>query len=347
MSNPISAEDVETRLRALPRTATLTDPDARAVQELGSFEPSTRPPVSTRPRLVIASSAVAATLLAVLLVNIVAAYFAPRYAQALADTPGVGPISGRMLHTVGLGGGDMTVFGDSATSSGHTLKLEGGFVDGLRMVLFVSIDGKGLDGNPKGYGMNVGDWGLSYDDFTLTDQFGHTYAPNLVGGSNVVQFMPLVWPASEVGARLTFHVTGIVPQWEKPPWKTLAGDWTLRATLVSGQANTLPVPAPVHTDNATYTFTGIAAAGRTLIVHVKITGPITYVPPATSPNQGLDVFQPAVYDAAGDEMQLEEFGVEWPRQLGNAMSGEMTAYITGPGHYRIVIAGQDRWITVP
>ncbi len=347
MRNAISVEEVETRLRALARTATLTAADARALHEISSAEPPTRRRRSTQTRVAVASSVVAATVLAVLLVNIGAAYIAPRYGQALADAPGIGPISGRMLRAVGLGGGDVTVFGDAATSSGHTLRLEGGFADGLRMVLFVSIDGKGLDGDPKGYGMNVGDWGLSYDDFTLTDQFGHVYSPILVGGSNVVQFAPLVWPASEVGARLTFHERGIVPQWEKAPWKTLAGDWTLHATLVSGQAHVLPLPAPVRTENATYTFTGITAAGRTLIVDVKITGPVTSEPPPTDPHAGQEVFRPAVYDAAGHEMQLEEFGVGWPGQVGNAMSGDLTAFITGSGHYRIVIAGQDRWITVP
>jgi hypothetical protein len=279
------------------------------------------------------------------LLNVPAAYFAPRYGRALADAPGVGPVSSRWLSAVGLHAGDITVFGDAATSSGHTLKLEAGFADGLRTVLFVSIDGKGLEGNPKTYGMNEGDWGLSYDRFTLTDQFGHSYTPILVGSSNMVQFAPLVWPASEVGARLTFHETAIDALWQRP-FGVVSGDWTLHATLVAGQAYTLPLPAPVRTADATYTFNSIVGAGRTLVVHVTITGPVTEEAPPTAPGAGLDVFRPSVYDAAGREMQMEEFGVTWSRQLGQPLSAEMTAFIAGPGQYRIVIAGQDRWIVV-
>jgi hypothetical protein len=332
---------VESRLHALASTE-LSEDDARAIDELDAFP---RPRRRQRARATTAAI-VAGVLIFLVLLNVPAAYFAPTYGRALADAPGVGPVSSRWLSAVGLHGGDVTVFGDSATSSGHTLKLEAGFADGLRTVLFVSIDGKGLDGNPKGYGMHTGDWGLDYDHFTLTDQFGHSYTPILAGGSTMVQFSPLVWPASEVGARLTFHETAIAAEWEVP-WGTVSGDWTLHATLVGGQAYTLPLPAPVRTTDAIYTFSGIVAAGRTLVVHVVITGPVTKEPPPTGPGAGLDIFRPSVYDAAGGEMQLEEFGVTWPKVLGQPLSGEMTAFIAGPGHYRIVIAGQDRWIVVP
>ena len=343
MSNLVSVEDVEARLRALPASAELTPDDMRALAAITASRRDVRRKRLSGMRL---SAAFAVTVVIVLLANLLAAYFAPRYGQALADTPGIGPISSRMLRAVGLSGGDVTVFGDSATSSGHTLKLEGGFADGLRMVLFVSIDSKGLDGNPKGYGMHEGDWGLDYDHFTLTDQFGHSYSPILVGGQTVVQFQPLVWPASEVGARLTFHETALQGLWDRTP-HNLAGDWTLHATIVSGQAHQLPLPAPVRTDRATYTFTGVVAAGRTLIVHVTITGPVTREPVPASPGTGLDIFRPAVFDARGEQMQLEEFGVTWSTTPGGPLTAELTAFIVGSGSYRIVIAGQDRWMTVP
>jgi hypothetical protein len=357
-------EQVDSRLRALAHTVTLSDGDAHAIALLTAFQAV--PPDSRRRSRrvggpVRVAGAIAVVVIAVLALNIVAVYFAPRYGHALADAPGIGPISSRMLHAVGLNGEDVTVFGEVATSSGHTLKLEGGFADGLRMVLFVSIDGKGLDGNPKGYGMQVGDWGLA--NYTLSDQFGHRYDPILVGGSNVVQFQPLAWPASQVGGRLTFHVTAIEAQW-MIPFATLSGDWTMHATLVGRQAHNLPLPTPVRTADALYNFTAVQASDKTLIVRWTVQGVVNdridklWIPGPAVPSDAYrqlvrDYFSPAIYDASGRQVQWEEYGTELPKDPSGLAKGQITVFIPGPGQYRIQLGAAltapelQRWIVVP
>src|SRR5215471_15350661 len=120
-----SVEEVEDRLGSFPATSTLTPVDERALVEL---EPWTRHASRRRAphRALRISVAVAAAVVAILLINIAAAYFAPKYQQAVADTPGLGPASQRLLSGVGLTEADVTVVSDSATSAGHTLKLVGG-----------------------------------------------------------------------------------------------------------------------------------------------------------------------------------------------------------------------------
>src|SRR5260370_16308336 len=96
---------------------------------------------------------------AVVLLNLVAAYYAPTYRRAIADAPGIGGPSSKILAATGLSAGDVTSFNDSASSAGHTVRLGAGYADGLRTVLFISIDGKGLVGDPKGFRMNPADYG--------------------------------------------------------------------------------------------------------------------------------------------------------------------------------------------
>jgi len=364
-----SVEEIESRLRALPAATSLTASDERALLRLERFdlafaEVGRRGARSTpRLRFATVAAAIVGALLVILLVNTTGAYFAPRYARILADTPGIGPISGRYLQAVGLSGADVTLVGDSSTSAGHTLKLVAAYADGLRTVLFVSIDGKGLPADPKQFGLHPGDWGLSYDDVTLTDQFGHSYAGWGVGGPTALQFQPLVWPASAVGARLTLHVTGLWAMWKgaalgpgasfDPETVTVHGDWNLHATVVAEPSHPIALPEPVQSDGAVYTFTSVTASHATLVVHLTISGPITReIKSSATPDALLGLFSPRVFDAEGREMQLQDYGSEVPRN-GGPVSAEMTAFITGPGRYRIVLAAalsapdQQRWIVVP
>ncbi len=357
--------DIETRLRALPKALTLRAEDLKAMARLDAVAPRQVEP-APRTQLRVAAGAVAGALILLVLVNTMAVYFAPRYGVILADTPGLGPLSGRFLQAVGLSGSDVTVVGDSATSSGHTLKLEGAYADGLRTVLFVSIDGKGVTGNPKRYGTNPGEWGIN--DFTLTDQFGHSYQGWGVGGPTDLQFEALAWPASVVGGRLTLEVTGIWAIWKfvaQGPGVigsealTVHGDWSLHVTITSQKVASMAPPAPVRTPEAVYTYTSVVASGKTLIVHWTITGPATsrFAPPSlpdsTGPPPWLDFFSPRVFDANGDQMQLQYFGAMWPPKPGGPVTAEMAAFIHGPGQYRILVAksltapDQQRWIVVP
>jgi hypothetical protein len=360
-----SSEEVESRLRALPASATLRPADERAVAEIHLWprESSRRRATHRALRL---STASAVIVVAILLLNVVAAYYAPKYQRALADS-GVGPISQRLLSAVGLRSSDVTVVGDSATSAGHTLKLVGAYADGLRTVIFVSVDGKGVTGNPKEYGRNPGEWGISFDLATLTDQFGHSYDAQGVVGPTDLQFQPLAWPASDVGGRLTLHITGIWAPWKIAEQRTnkvidtealtTHGDWSLHVTLISAPSHTIALPAPVHTPMADYTFTGISASETEMDIHWTISGAIndqmrTAPTPANPPTDAYqetvrDYFSPRIFDSAGNELQFEEYGTTVPR-TGPAF-GEMKVFIKGPGRYRIKLgaAVDDRWVLVP
>jgi hypothetical protein len=306
-------------------------------------------------------------VIAVVLANIAAAYYAPKYERALADS-GVGPISERLLAAVGLHAGDVAAISDSATSSGHTIKLVAGYADGLRTLLFISIDGRGLTGNPKQYGTRPGDWGVNYDGMSLTDQFGRSYGGAGVGGPTDLQFETLKWPASDLGARLTLHITGIWAMWKAlaqgtnkvidTEGLTVHGDWTLHATLISAPAHAIALPASIHTAAADYTFTSITASETELVVHWTVAGPVldqlakerASTAPQSDPLSGPVVrnfFTPRVYDENGHELQMQDWGYAWP-ETGPAM-GEMTVFITGAGRYRIQVAAaaDARWVVVP
>jgi hypothetical protein len=358
-------EEVETRLRSLPASVALRPADERALAEIHVWPRQASRRRATNPAFRVVGGA-AAAVIAILLINVVAAYFAPKYEQALADS-GVGPISERLLSAVGLKAGDVTVVGDSATSAGHTLKLVGAYADGLRTVLFVSVDGKGVTGNPKEYGKNPGEWGISFDLAVLTDQFSHSYGGQGVVGPTDLQFQPLAWPASDVGARLTLHVTGIWAIWkvaEQGPNKvidtealTTHGDWSLHVTLISTPNHTITLPAPVHTPVADYSFTGISASETEMVLHWTVSGPVNdglrsaptpQNPPSAVYTQTMqDYFTPRVYDQAGTELQMQDWGITWPK-TGPA-EGEMTVFINGPGRYRVQLgaAVDSRWVDVP
>ena len=368
MTQPASLEEIDTRLSALPKTLELDAEDSRALARILELRiPSQKTVKSRSPRRrLMPLGAAAAAVVALILLNIVAAYYAPTYGRALADTPGIGGPSSKILAVFGLNSGEVTAINDSTTSSGHTLRLAAGYADGLRTVLFISVDGKGLDGNPKGFGMSPGDYGLG--NFTLTDQFGHTYVPSGVGTPNWIPFTALAWPASRVGARLTLHVTSIDALWLRGSAE-INGDWNLRATLVAEPAHTLALPMPVDTSQAHYTFTSISSSTTTLIIHWKVDGPAVdrvnqlwaqggnrldpKTPPAppTAEETQLerDYFWPRLFDSSGRPVQLEDWGTTFT----NPATGDLTAFIPGPGRYRLQLGDAltaddlQRWIVVP
>src|SRR5207245_2392130 len=200
------------RLRRLPGSLVIDRQDARAITRSDQLRIPIKQGAKTQHAIpLMRSSAIGMAVAIVMLLNVVAAYYAPTYSRALADAPGIGGPSSKVLAAFGLSASKVTPASDVASSSAPTLRMAAGYADGLRTVLFVSIDGKRLDGNPKEFGMKPGDYGLG--GFTLTDQFGRTYTPSGVGGPTMLPFTPLAWPASRVGARLTLHVTSIDALW--------------------------------------------------------------------------------------------------------------------------------------
>ena len=341
-------DEIELRLRDLAASTVLRPADLDAIARL---EPRSR---GTHRKVQIAA-AVAAASVGILLANVVAADLAPRYERALADS-GVGPVSEKFFSAVGLRDGDVTAIGDSATSSGHTVKLVAGYADGLRTNFFLTIDGRGLTGNPKDYGRNPTDLGVSLDGITLTDQFGRGYQPTGLWGPTNIQFAPLSFPASELGGRLTLHI-GALTNYAFAA-TTISGDWTLHAALISEPAHRIPLPAAIHTSQADYTFTGITATETEMVVHWTVRGPaadvanqqVRVLPPKgdvfNTPAM-RQYFTPRVYDAAGTELQMSEWGFSWPKN--GPVQGGMTVFISGPGRYRIQLgsAVESRWVVVP
>src|SRR5436190_16119164 len=108
--------------------------------------------------------------LALLLVSAAASYYAPVFAQVLADAPVAGSISGPMLRQFGLAGMPhrVSAFGDKATSAGYAAELVGGYADASRTILFVRVD-------PPARMLPT------FGNVALSDQFGHTY--RMTGGT--------------------------------------------------------------------------------------------------------------------------------------------------------------------
>jgi hypothetical protein len=377
MTQMPSLEEVDERLRALSDSDFVAGEDARALTRLDAIQfPEVSRTRTDGPRAASAyqkfrpvpmAAAIAAILALVVLANVGAAYYAPRYGRALAGAPGVGPVSDRMLQFVGVSDRNLTVFNAAATSSGHTVRLVAAYADGLRTVFFLEVDGRGMTGNMKAFGMSPGDYAVGLDGLTMTDQFGHRYS--LARGNQigvVLTFEPLTWPASELGARLTLHVSAIEAEWLVGSGSDaiLKGDWTLHATLISRPVHTLILPAPLRTADAAYTFTSMQTSGTTVTVQWSVNGAsvdeVNKLSMQRSSSQIVrgpeyeklirGYFSPKLFDAAGKEMTLWDWGYEFPTN-GQA-AGHMTAFVPGPGRYRIQLGDaltgvpDQRWIVV-
>jgi len=307
----------------------------------------------------------AALLIALALVglgNLGAAYYAPRYGQALAQVPLVGGIYAKALEYYGLAPKNVTVVNNSSTSSGHTVRLVAAYADGLRTVLVVEIDGRtltyGKTSHPSPGEFGVGNHGETPDlGYTLTDQFGHSYTEGVGNGyTNYLQFQPLVWPASKVGARLTLHITTLMKLWlEGAGQDEVSGDWTLHATLVAEPVHVLPLPSPVQTSNAVYTFTSLRVTSTA--VHIEWTATGALIDDPRLANHGsqaadqlmTDYFLPRLFDSAGRETQDSTSGIT----LSRPVKIEFNGYVSGPGRYRLQLgdaltgAAYEVWIVVP
>jgi hypothetical protein len=321
-----------------------------------------------RPRRTAAM--LAAALLVVLVGNIAVAYYIPRYERALAGTPLLGDISRPFLTLIGGEERNATRVDDVSISSGHTVRLVAGYADGLRTVLFIEVDGKGLAGDPKAFGRQTGDYGVGFDGLSLTDQFGFRYVMDRPSGSGdygPLEFPPLNLPASVAGARLTLHVANLVELWHETAelghYVQVPGDWNLHVTLVQDPVHSLPLPSALKTSDAVYTFTSVQATRTEVIIHWTVSGApndelhrLLNLPgcPCPDDKQSMELmhgyFWPQLFDADGHLMQIHDFGTAFPE--GKPAEGVITAYIPGPGRYRIqlgdalVTNDDERWILV-
>ncbi len=183
-----------------------TDPLARRLETLDlGIEPHTIPrralmayrsaPARGRARPIVVASLVPVVLA---LFAMVASYYAPSFAQAVADAPVAGAITGPLLRGLGLAGipQRISAFGDVATSSGYQAQLVGGYADSARTVLFVRL-------TPAAR-VDLATPGVR---LTLNDQFGTSYqmtgaVGNTEAGETALIFKSLTGPAAALGARL-------------------------------------------------------------------------------------------------------------------------------------------------
>ncbi len=287
-----------------------------------------------RPRNVLIG--VAAALILLIAGNALTAYFAPRYGQALADAPVLGAVAGPVLHFSGLDASAVIPLNESATSSGHTVKLIGAYADSERTVLFLEVDG-------QPHGIPNKQQSCCYAEATLTDQFGHSYQHVYSVDALAPAFSPLVPPASNLGARLTLHISSLMPT--GPGFSEVTGDWELRLTLIQQAGTVLPLPAPVTANGVTYTFTSLHLSHFQLKVNYTLSGPLVDQQrgaPAEAPDPNSFFFHyafPRLVSAAGVEAQLSDWGMTLPR-------GDLTAILPGPGTYTLTLGNLPGAATV-
>jgi hypothetical protein len=264
----------------------------------------------------------AAVPLALLLVSAAASYYAPIFAQALADAPFAGSISGPMLRQFGLAGMPhrVSAFGDRVTSGGYTAELLGGYADAARTILFVRIDPPARAFAPFG-------------EIRLSDQFGHMYrmvgaTSNMTTGENALLFQPIEGLAATVGARLHVAFTSI-EEGLPPASRTIAGRWDLTATLAVDEGRDLPTPDPMQLGVARLEFTRVRALPVGVLAEFRIDRVDMELFYRVIPDglKGRPAFRMTLVDASGHESQ--------------ALSGGSSG--SGPDRSQVTIVGSWLW----
>jgi hypothetical protein len=246
--------------------------------------------------------------LVVLLLTGATTYYAPVFAQALADAPIAGSISGLVLRQFGLAGVShrVSMFGDKVTSAGYTAELVAGYADAGRTILFIRVD-------PPA---RVFD---RFGEVKLTDQFGRNYlmvgmTSDVATGENAMLFKPIEGLAATVGARLRLEFKSI-EEGLPPSSRTVAGQWDLTATLAVDEGLDLSAPDPIQLGAARFTFTRVRALPVGLLVEFKVEPVDIDAFSRQIPDglKGRPAFRMVLRDATGRESQ--------PLQGGQSGSG--------------------------
>ena len=262
-------------------------------------------PARHRPRW--ATVALAVALLIVVVGG--ASFYAPRFAQALADAPIVGTALGPALRSAGLAGlqGRFTALDSRATSSGYTVQLVAGYADNNATILVLHVEPPDHD---------------FFAQPQLTDQFGRTI--ELRGGmsdnrtgDNVLTFSGIPWPDSILGARLRLHASVLEAL---PGGQPVVGDWTLQGTIPVESGRSLPLPSAGTLDHSTFRFTQVEATKATVSIHLEISGPL-----ATRLNQTVGSEIPGV------TKPHEAFSYELVDAGGRAATGIFSGISSGIG----------------
>jgi hypothetical protein len=275
----------------------------------------------------------AALVVAILFVNLVAAYFAPRYGQALAEAPIVGGVTSPVLRYSGLDASQITDLNVSATSSGHTIKLVGGYADTERTVLLIEFDGK-----PHRVPSKSNQDPCCFAEGTLVDQFALEYQRVLSSDQQAATFEPIRGLASRVGARLKLHIT--ILHTNGP--EVVNGDWRLPVTLFQQPGKVLAVPGPVTANGITYTIKSVRLSGTLLSIQFYLSGPrieeyrkqgMLSGPDLAGPEGFYQRYvAPSLVGSQGNQAAFRGSNMTMPKQ--GPASGGLTV-VAAPGQYTL------------
>jgi hypothetical protein len=248
-----------------------------------------------RPRF--ARVALAAALL-VVIATAGASYYAPVFAQAMADAPIAGALTGWMLRQAGLAGVPhrVTAMGDTSSSAGYAVELVGGYADPGRTILFLRSSPAARVVSSIGVGPK----------FVLADQFGQTYritsaVQNSLTSENTFTFEPLRWPASVVGARL--HLSfNTIEEGVAPNSRAVMGGWELAATLALDEGHVLARPADGAIGEMSVSVIRVVATASALLVDLDLTpGSLDLNRVFPDAQKGRNAFTVKLLDDAGRE----------------------------------------------
>jgi hypothetical protein len=263
----------------------------------------------------------------------VASYYAPVFAEAIADAPIAGRITGLMLRSVGLAGVPhrVTAMGYTSSSSGYQVELIGGYADAGRTILFVRASPAARVDIPRRAGQEL----------ALTDQFGQSYrifgaTQNSATGENTLEFEALRWPAAAVGARLQLSFNGLelgVPSASE----VVSGHWQLVGTLAMDEARDLTPPADGAIGEMHVSFRRVRATASALLVDLIVQpGSLDLNRVVPDGLKGHNAFTVTLVDAAGTERRLLQGG--YASSGGGASQGTSIWMLDAPGRYELRIS---------
>lgn len=262
-----------------------------------------------------------------------ATYFAPRFQQALADSPLVGSAITPLLQGLGLEPltGRFHEVHAVSTSAGYQMQIVGAYADENETYFAVRMT-PALPTYPS--------------DATLTDQFGRNLqlqggTTDLVSGNAIWNFAGVGWPDTVVGARLTLHVRSLDVASDPP--HVLQGNWTLHPTIAiePGKPYAGPLPADGTLDNSSIRFTRVQASAATVQVQMQIGEPLSkrlgdtvgsVVPGVSKPHPAFDVRLLRVDGTDVQGLREEEH---------SSLGGTDVSVIwlrPAPGTYRLVVS---------
>lgn len=247
----------DTLARSLATLQPRVDPDALTGRVLAGVHQRGR---TTRRRLLLGAAVVPLVMIGS---ATLASYYAPTFAQALADAPVAGAVTGPMLRNVGLAAAPhrVTSLNDSVGSSGYRVELVGGYADPGRTILFLRTE-------PAARVVFRGT-----EQLTLHDQFGQSYhvsgtMANLDTGENTLIFEPFRGPALAVGARMHLQFDTLSVGVASP--SEVTGRWSLTGTLAPHEGTELTVPSDGAIGEMDIAFSRLRSTPVTLLLEMRV-----------------------------------------------------------------------------